>query len=119
MRFYLDENLSPIIAGIARGLGVDIVTSRDAGMNGAGDDVQLRFAAEQGRCVVTEDGDDFQRETKAFMDAGWPHAGVLCLPRSMRPNDFRRVAEAIQHYGYERPDDAPPYFVDYLRSPSS
>lgn len=44
MRFYLDENLSPEIAVIARRFGVDITIWRDAKQIGTTDDEQLEFA---------------------------------------------------------------------------
>ena len=63
MRFYLDEDLSPRIAVIARGLGLDVVSAIELGNLGLADEEQLSLAARDGRCVVTQNRADFIRLT--------------------------------------------------------
>ena len=82
MRFYLDENLSPGIARALQGLGLDAVSAHDAGMAGAPDQVQLAFAAGEGRCVVTCDVRHFAEHGRRAVRANRPHAGIILCPAS-------------------------------------
>lgn len=76
MRFVLDERLSPRIAAIARGLGLDVISCVEAGRRGLNDEEQLRLAALDGRCMVTQDHDD--------LDA------LSCYSHSPKGNQARR-----------------------------
>lgn len=115
MRLYLDENLSPRIAELARGLGVDVVSAHEAGQVGADDRAQLLYAARDGRSLVTQDRADFVALTVSCFEEQAPHAGVLLVPSSLACDDFMAVARALQAYA-ERHGDAPTaYVVDFLR----
>ena len=71
IRFHLDENCDPRIAAGLRLHGVDLTTTTEAGLLRASDEEQLRFAASEGRVIVTGD-EDFLR-----MDAaGAVHSGI-------------------------------------------
>ena len=108
MRFYLDENLSSTIAEIGRGLGLDIVSSEELGRNGLSDEDQLRFAAENSRCLVTAD--------LGFINLSLrPHAGVLIVPPTWSTSQFARIARALAAYVQRFPGDTTDYLVDYLR----
>ncbi len=95
MRFHLDEHLSPRIVEIARRLGVDVLTTQEAGTLGLPDYDQLRFAAREGRWIVTQDHGDFVRFTYEFMAEGADHAGLLLVPRALSLTDYARVAAAL------------------------
>lgn len=95
MRFLLDEDLSPRIAEIARRQGLDVQSVHDLGRRQLADEDQLRFAAAQGRVLVTRNRDDFIRLTVAFYQAGDPHAGVLIVPWSLPNRSPSRVARAL------------------------
>ena len=115
MKFYLDEDISPRVAEIARGrCQLDVLSAHEAGTQGWADAAQLRYAAEQGRCIVTRNRDDFVRETRTAYEAQRPHAGVLILTRSM-PNDrFAAIAAALCAYAARVPDGMLAYTVDFL-----
>ena len=115
MRFYLDENLSPAIVAAAEDLGVDIVSTHAIGRAGANDTAQLMWAAEEGRCLVTMDYDDFGALTRLFMARRLPHAGVLFVSPSLARSSFRAIARALSHYARAHPGDLPAYMVDWLR----
>ena len=120
MRFYLDEHLSPVIAEICRRHGVDVQATREAGRIGATDDDQLLFAAQEGRCILTENRRDFERLTNAFRERDLPHAGVLLLPRSLPKHDFAGIAAALIHFDTLYPGGLPPYTVVFLpRAPDA
>ena len=98
MRFYLDEDLSPQIAGIARAQGLDVVSAHECGRNSLSDDQQLRLAADDGRCLVTRNRDDYVQLTVRFFENSWAHAGVLLVPRALRHHDFAGIAAALVAY---------------------
>ena len=117
MRFYLDEHLSPQIGMIARSGAVDVVAATELGRRGRSDEDQLRFAALEGRAIVTCNYDDFDALTERFLRENLPHSGVLFVPSSIRTNDHAGIAAAIIAYERDHPDGMPPYMADYLRRP--
>lgn len=113
MRFLLDEDVNPVVAEIARGLGLDVVSVHEIDRRGFPDEQQLRFSAAQGRIFLTRNRDDFLRLTVTFFQAGELHQGVLIVPRSL-PNHFpERIAHALKRWR-ERGGDPGPHFVDFL-----
>lgn len=119
MRYYLDEDLSPLAAQTARAHGVDATCSHECGRNGASDDAQLAFAATEGRVMVTRNARDYCRFTEEFQRLGLPHAGLLLVPPSL-PNDAPwRIGLALVQYDRAHPQGMAPYMVDYLRPPTA
>ena len=114
MRFYLDEDLPPRIAVIARPQGLDVITSHECGRNGLPDEEQLRLAAEEGRCFVTRNRDDFLRLTQQFFESQRPHAGVLIVSRSLPNRDVAGIVAAPVAYAEGNPGDLPSYTTAYL-----
>ena len=57
MKFLVDENLSPAHAALLRTLGYDAVAVTEVGLAGASDPEVVAFAVQQGRVLITLDGD--------------------------------------------------------------
>lgn len=114
MRVYLDENMPPQIAAIARAQGLDAVSGHELGHRGFPDDDVLRLAALDRRCVVTRNRDDFVRLTLLFFENEWPHAGVLIVPNSFPHDQFARIARALVGYAGDWENDLPHYTIDFL-----
>jgi predicted nuclease of predicted toxin-antitoxin system len=115
LRFLLDEDLPPEAAGIARGLGLDVVSVHELGRRGFADRDQLRFASEEGRIFLTRNHRDFVELTVEFYRAGEAYAGVLLVRRNL-PNDRpERIAHALKRWADARAD-MPATFdgVDFL-----
>lgn len=114
MKCYLDENLSPRVAEIASGqCELDVITAHDAGLLEAPDDLHLRYAASEGRCLVTRDRDDFLALTVAFYEAQAPHAGVLIVSRTL-PNDrFAAIAASLCAFAERFPCGMQPYEIAF------
>jgi hypothetical protein len=86
LRFHLDEHISPVLADALRHRGIDVTTTADAGLAGAGDREHLAFASKAGRVVVKHDV-DFLR----LHDEGLPHAGIVYWrPRTRGLGDVLR-----------------------------
>ncbi|HZQ37225.1 MAG TPA: DUF5615 family PIN-like protein [Dehalococcoidia bacterium] len=116
MRFYLDEDLSQVIATLARRRGLDVTSSHEVQYrhDGIVDAQQLALAAAEGRCLVTKNGPDFSDLTAAFMEQALPHAGVLVVPSSLKGNEFGAIVERLMRWNDRYPDGLPPYFFGYL-----
>ncbi|MBI4501603.1 MAG: DUF5615 family PIN-like protein [Gemmatimonadetes bacterium] len=98
IRFYLDADLSPRIAVIARGLGLDVVSAHEAGMRDAEDNDQLAHAAGEGRVLVTRNRDDFLELTLDAYHERKPHAGLLLVTAHGTRHQASRVAHALARW---------------------
>ena len=114
MRFYLDADLSYQVAEIARAQGLDVVSAQEQGRAGLKDDELLRLVAQEGRCLVTRNRNDFIKLTVTFFGSEWPHAGVLIVPRSLPNDDFAGIARALAAYAEAHEGDMQSYIIDYL-----
>ena len=82
IRFYLDEDIQShaLVAGL-RARMADVLTSSEAGRNETDDDVQLAFATQEDRVVVTCNVVDFPRLHREVLAAGREHAGIVIVPQ--------------------------------------
>ena len=118
-RFHLEEKQSPSTAQAARQRhGLDVTASHELGLNGSTDEEQLLYAARDGRCIVTKNGDDFLALTDSFAAEGLPHAGVLIVPHWIPGHAYARIARVLAWYHQRYPEGVPTYFASYLSDPS-
>lgn len=116
LRYLLDEDVHPEVEAIAAGLGLDVVTVHHLGRRGLSDFDQLRFAAEDGRILVTRNRDDFILLTVDAFRAGDAHHGILILPHTL-PNDRpSEIARALDSWDRRWRDVGHPgaYFIDFV-----
>jgi predicted nuclease of predicted toxin-antitoxin system len=78
IRFHLDEHMDPDIAVGLRRAGIDVTTTREAGLESQQDVAQLSFAQSQGRVMVTDDR-DFLRLASRSSD----HSGIVYCRRTL------------------------------------
>jgi predicted nuclease of predicted toxin-antitoxin system len=103
-RFLLDEDLDPTAAEVARGLALDVVSVHEIDHLGLSDEEQLRFAAAEGRILLTHNRDDFLALTTEFYRRGAPHRGVLIVTAGLPNNHPERLAHAMARWKRERGD---------------
>jgi predicted nuclease of predicted toxin-antitoxin system len=72
MLFHLDKNVDHSIARALRHRGIDVSTSTEAGLVGADDLEQLKFARTAGRVIFTQDSDFLRLHSQ-----GLPHAEIV------------------------------------------
>ena len=85
VRYYLDESVDPRIARALRRLGIDAITTVEAGLRTMADDRQWEFAQSQSRVIVTSD-DDFLRRVARDTT----HHGLVFFSK-----DSRSVGEVV------------------------
>ena len=79
IRFHLDEHVSSAIALALRRRGIDVTTAVEAGLAGVDDHVQLAFAFQEARVMVTRDADFLRLHASRT-----PHAGIVYYPQTSR-----------------------------------
>ena len=78
IRFHLDENVDPAVAGGLQRRGVDVTTTQETGLLNSSDDRQIGFARSEHRVLVTHD-EGFLSQAKL----GTQHAGIAyCHPEA-------------------------------------
>jgi hypothetical protein len=116
VRFYLDEDVVPEVAVIARALGLDVVSAHERNERKTADREVLRIAALDGRCVVTRNRDHFIHWTRVYFENEWPHAGVLVVPYSLPNKDPARIARSLVASVRSHEGGIPSYTLDWLSS---
>lgn len=71
IRFHLDEHVDDAVADGLRRRGIDVTTTADAGLRGAGDPAHIAYALTAARVIVTADT-DFLR----WHNQGVNHPGI-------------------------------------------
>lgn len=79
MRFHLDENVDHAIADGLERRRIDVPTSNDARLLGAADEMQIAFAQQNRRVIVTHD-----RDLLRLSGMGTSHAGIVYCPPASR-----------------------------------
>jgi hypothetical protein len=95
VRLYFDEDVSAIAAAIVRARQFDVLLTRDAGLLGANDLAQLRFATANGRTLVTHNTRDFVRLARVFADSGEHHHGIIVATRRPAPDLASRIVRLL------------------------
>ena len=89
---YLDECVDHRLARFLAARGYAVLTAQAAGMLGAGDDEQLRYAARHDLLIVSHNQRHFRAWHARFVQAGTPHRGILLVPFSPLPLIALRTA---------------------------
>jgi hypothetical protein len=105
IRFHLDEDTDPAIAGGLRRHGIDVTTSQEVGLLGAPDPVQLAHAHAEGRVLFTHDNDHLKLNAQGVEHSGIAHchqrrrslveiiAGLVLIWEVLEPEEMRnRIA---------------------------
>lgn len=82
VRYYFDDDVGQtrLIASL-RQLGIDAITSMDAGTFGAADEEHLAESTALGRVICTGNRGDFSALHTRWMSVGRSHAGIVVIVR--------------------------------------
>ena len=97
LKFYTDTHIAKAVIQQLRARGVDIVRCQEVGMADAGDEEHLRYAAAQGRILVSQDG-DFTIIHAEWRQAGRAHAGIMRVPPHLKGE--AQVSYAVRQLGF-------------------
>ena len=96
---YLDENFGQTLAKILASRGFGALTAQEARMLGRSDREQLAFAAEHGRCLVSQNIAHFVVLHGQFMRSGSNHAGILLVEHN--PNAALIASKCLKRLANE------------------
>jgi predicted nuclease of predicted toxin-antitoxin system len=114
VKFYLDEDLAPQIAARLRTKGVDAVSALEAGNTQLRDRDQLRYAAREGRCLVTRNVRHFVVLARDAIRRQEPHAGIVLCPPSIRGFEITKITAALTRLAQKYPAGLGEFDVLYL-----
>ena len=77
VRLYLDQHIKLQLADDLRERGYDVLTTQEAELETAPDDVQLEFATQQDRTLLTYNIRDFAPLHEEWTTVGRMHAGII------------------------------------------
>ncbi|MGH7355216.1 MAG: DUF5615 family PIN-like protein [Candidatus Rokuibacteriota bacterium] len=117
MKFYLDEDLSPIIAQLLRTRGFDAVSAHEAGMIGVSDREQLACATREQRVLVTRNGRDFRALANVRVREQHPHAGIVVCSPHVRGSEFAQIVTMLEALARQHPEGVGNYDLLYLSPP--
>lgn len=116
-RFYLDENLSHRLGPLCRARGLDVTSTQELGRDRLSDPEQLRYAAAEGRILVTLDEWDLIQVTLEAAAAVRPHCGVLIVKWKVDRPAFGSFATALERFAAARPEGMVAYELNWLPRP--
>ena len=77
LKLYLDEDVPEDIANALRLRGYDVKTTKEANNKGLSDLKQLKYAASEGRIILTFNVADFYIQHNEFIRKGIEHKGII------------------------------------------
>jgi predicted nuclease of predicted toxin-antitoxin system len=98
VKLYLDADISYRIAEQLRLKGYDCSSAQEQGAHHLKDEEQLAWAAEDRRCIVTYNRDDFIELVARWFETGREHSGVLIISSRIPKQDFRTIIRRLSDY---------------------
>ena len=77
IEFYLDEDVSTLVADLIRARGFVATTTHEAGQGGRSDAEQLNYAVSRHATLVTHNRADFELLARQYFNSGLKHYGMV------------------------------------------
>lgn len=91
IEFYLDEDVSALVAELLRARGFSVTTTREAGQGGRSDQEQLAYAARLQKTFVTHNRADFELLARQYFESGRKHYGIVIAVQRPAQEIARRL----------------------------
>jgi predicted nuclease of predicted toxin-antitoxin system len=91
VEFYLDEDVSVLVAELLRARGFSARTTQEAERKSTRDEDQLAYAVSQQRALLTHNRDDFARLVEEYFTGGRRHYGIIIAVRRPPQEIARRL----------------------------
>ena len=91
IEFYLDEDVSILVADLIRARGFVITTTREEGQGGSGDAEQLAHAVKRRTTLVTHNRTDFEFLARQYFNSDLKHYGIVIAVRRPAHEIARRL----------------------------
>jgi len=102
MKFYLDENISPVVASELRKKGIDVVSAYEIKSCGLSDRKQFELAIIEKRILITYDVRDFIELGKEYLTKGKEHSGLILVSNKTIPHrNIGKLISAIKKIVFE------------------
>jgi hypothetical protein len=77
IEFYLDEDVSTLVADLVRARGFSVTTTHEAGQGGRSDEEQLNYAVGRRITLVTHNRADFELLARHYFNSRLKHYGIV------------------------------------------
>ena len=77
LKLYLDEDVDVLVGAVLKSRGFDVVTTVESGNLQNPDHIQLQFATDAGRSMVTHNRIDFEALATQLFERTESHAGII------------------------------------------
>lgn len=91
IEFYLDEDVSVLIADLVRARGFAASTTQESGQLGSSDVGQLEYAIAQRKALLTHNRADFEHSARQYFSTGRSHYGIIIAVRRPPYEIVRRL----------------------------
>lgn len=97
LKFYADTHIPKAVTVQLRLRDVDIVRCEEIGMAEATDEAHLRYAAAEGRAMVTHD-DDFLVLHATYQEQNIKHSGIMYVQPALQGNVGQMVKRLFEYF---------------------
>lgn len=95
IEFYLDEDVSALLAKLLRSRGFVATSAQEAGMLGCSDEDQFAHAAILGQSLLTHNRVDFEALAQRYYKTGRTHSGLVIAVRRPPYEILRRLLKLL------------------------
>ena len=97
IRLYLDEDVHKRVAAALRLRHFDVISAHETDRLGTDDDVQLQFAADNGRALLTFNTKHYLDLHQSWLQAHKEHTGIIVSDQLPIGETIRRLLNLLNH----------------------
>jgi len=114
-RFYLDEDVDPLLARILIARGYDVLTTQEARRVSSTDANQLLFATQEHRALLTHNIAHFNRLARDWAADGREHSGIVVSDQFPLKELLARILRLLHHHTSESIHNRVIWLQDFRR----